>query len=235
MKERINEDGFAISDVDPHNTYRSKAINELASALAKAQSDFEVATRSKENEYYKDRYSALQDIVDASRPALTANGLSVIQQIKQLDDGSSMLHTILFHGSGQWIETRMKIAPPKQDIATLKSYLDSIKRMAYASLVGVVSFADDDDGFESDRVYREKFVQGMESKFQPSKQKYEVVSTEQREELELELSDPVMDGYIDEIYNYFKISSLADLPKEHYHPTRNRLVEIKNARKRGTR
>lgn len=235
MSERVNEEGFLMSDVDPINPYRSVKINELAAALAKAQGEFQVATRSQENKYYKHRYEDLVDIVSASRPSLTKNGLSVIQQIKHVDDGSSILHTILFHSSGQWIETRMKLSPPKQEIQTLTSYTSSMKRLAYASLVGVVAESEDDDGFIADTYHREKFAEGTTSKFKPTEQKYEVISTEQREELEYELSAPEMESYIDEIMEYFKIQTLADLPKEHYHSTRQRLMSIKKARQKDLR
>lgn len=234
MNERVNDEGFLMSDVDPTNEYRSVKINELAAALAKAQSEFHVASRSQENKYYKHRYEDLVDIVSASRPSLTKNGLSVVQQIKHVDDGSSILHTILFHSSGQWIETRMRLSPAKQEIQALTSYTASMKRLAYASLVGVVATSEDDDGFIADVPYREKFAEGKESKFAPAMQKYEVISTEQREELELELSAPEMEGYLDEMLHYFKIQSLAEIPKEHYHSAHQRLMKIKNSRQRRT-
>jgi len=232
MEERVGHEG-AISDVDCYNNSRSAKINELFAALAKAQADFEIANRSQENQYFKNRYEDLVDIVNASRPALTKHGLSVIQQIKPQEDGSSMLHTILTHSSGQWIETRMRLNPPKQDMQTLTSHIACMKRIAYGSLVGVVAAAEDDDGFISDKDYREKFVQGTESKFKPNEAKYEVISTDQREELEYELSAPELDGYLDEIFSFYKIQSLADLPKAEYQKTRKRLMEIKNTRKKG--
>ena len=233
MQERVSPENVSLSDVDAYNSTRSTKINDLCAALAKAQGEFEVADRSKENKYYRHRYEDLVDIVNASRPALTKNGLSVIQQIRPHEDGSSILHTILMHSTGQWIETRMRLNPPKQDIQTLASHLACMKRIAYASLVGVVSTDEDDDGFIADTVYRERFVEGLEKNFKANEAKYEVISTEQREELEYELSYKELDGYLDEILNYYKIQSLADLPKQEYGKCRNRLVEIKKVRQRG--
>ncbi len=233
MEKRVSNEGMIVSDVDPYNDFRSAKISDLCGALAKAQAEFKTACRTKENKYFKSQYEDLVAIVDASRPALTKNGLSVIQQIKQKEDGASMLHTILMHSSGQWVETRTRISPPKQDIQTLMSYTNCIKRLAYASLVGVVAANEDDDGFVADIHYRESFTKGLESKFKPGDQKYEVVSRERREELEYELSDPVMEDYLDEILNYFKIQSLADLPADQYNYTRKRLMDIKIARKKG--
>jgi len=229
--DRVSDE-LLMSDVDPTNSYRSTKINELTGALAKAQAEFQTAKRSHQNKYYQHRYEDLVDVVNASRPALTKHGLSVMQQIKHLEDGSSMLHTILFHSSGQWIETRLKLTPPKQEIQTLTSYLSSMKRLAYASLIGVVAESEDDDAFVADIPLREEFVKGKMSTFKSTDQKYEVISTDQREELEYELQDPTMEGYLEEILHYFKIQSLADIPKEHYHQTRNRLMEIKNTRKK---
>lgn len=231
--QRVSEEGFAISDVDPVNPYRSTKINELTAALAKAQSEFTSAPRSHTNKYYHHRYEDLVDVVNASRPALTKNGLSVIQQIKQLDDGGSMLHTILFHSSGQWIESRTRINPAKQEIQTLTSHIASVKRLAYCALIGVVAEDEDDDAVVADIPYRESFAHGMDPSYKYTDKEFEVISTFQREELERELSYPEMEGYVDELKHFYKVQSLADLPKSEYHNIRNRLVQIRVSRQKG--
>ena len=79
---------------EPH---RSKDLNELFSAMAKAQSEMKIAGTDSENPYFKSRYADLATLVKASRPSLTKFGLSVIQQVLPNDDGQMILHTILGH------------------------------------------------------------------------------------------------------------------------------------------
>ncbi len=98
---------------------RSAEMNELFAALAKAQIEMNIAGTSRINTFYKSNYADFCDVIKASRPALTKNGLSVIQQILQNEDGTDMLHTLLCHSSGQWVETRMRIVPSKPDIQPL--------------------------------------------------------------------------------------------------------------------
>src|ERR1700687_2313136 len=124
---------------------RSEQVNELYTALAKAQGEMNVAGKNSENPYFKSRYADFCDIVKASRPALTRNGLSVIQQILVNDDGSNVLYTILTHSSGQFIESAMRILPQKLDIQSIGSYIAYLKRYCYAALIGVVVSDEDDD------------------------------------------------------------------------------------------
>jgi hypothetical protein len=125
--------------------HRSEQLNELFSALAKAQSEMKPAGLNSENPYFKTKYAALSDIVKVSRPALTKYGLCVIQEIRQSADGTSCLQTVLGHSSGQWISSTMKIFPPKPDVQTLGSYITYLRRYSYAALVGVVTSDEDDD------------------------------------------------------------------------------------------
>jgi hypothetical protein len=60
--------------------------------------------------------------------------------------GNSYLVTILMHASGQWIKSKARHNPLKNDIQSLASYNTYLKRMCYTSLVGVVTGDEDDDG-----------------------------------------------------------------------------------------
>ena len=79
---------------------QSRELNELMTALAKAQSEMEIAGKDSSNPYFKSKYADLASVVSASRPYLTKNGLSVIQQITYDDNGRRILVTILGHSSG---------------------------------------------------------------------------------------------------------------------------------------
>lgn len=210
--------------------YKSDNLNELFAALAKAQAEMRVAGLSSENPYFKTRYADLAEIVRASRPSLTKHGLSVIQQIITHEDGQTILHTILSHSSGQWIESRMRIVPTKNDIQSLGSYITYAKRYAYASLVGVVSSDEDDDGEMAVSDIRNANIKGtgINTKYNPKESSHETITKEQLEELEYELQE--YPDIATQVLEGLKIHSLIDMPKDKYSVSIRRIREIKNAR-----
>jgi len=213
---------------------RSPEINELTTALAKAQSEMKSADLNKSNPYFKSSYADLQSIVGASRGPLTKNGLSITQQLYDEYDASWLI-TTLWHASGQFITSRRRVVPAKNDIQTISSHTTYLKRMAYASLIGVVAGDDDDDGEAAVATSRETFAKGvaLNTKYNPKHTKAEVVTKEQLEEIEYELSaypdvaELVLDG--------LKLQNLADMPKEKFLVAINRIREIKELRNKGSR
>jgi len=210
--------------------HRSEYINELSSSLAKAQAEMPTAGLRSENPYFKSSYADLAEIVRVSRPHLTKNGLSVTQQILSNEDGGTILHTILMHSSGQWMETCMRILPPKNDIQTLGSYITYLRRYSYAALVGVVAADEDDDGEKAVAMSRETFAKGtaLNTKYNPKEESSEVVSRDQLDELEYELAE--YPDICEMILEGLKIQSLADMPKTKYSASIRRVREIKSAR-----
>lgn len=123
----------------------SEQIDQLATALAKAQAEFTIAGLNQKNPFFKSNYADFESIVAASRPSLTKYGLSVVQNVFHFDDGHYLV-TLLFHASGQWIKSKAKHNPAKTDVQSLSSYNTYLKRMCYTSLIGVVTGDIDDDG-----------------------------------------------------------------------------------------
>lgn len=205
-------------------------LKELFASLAKAQSEMRVAGMSSENPYFKSRYADLSELVRASRPALTKYGLSVIHQILPNDDGQMILHCILAHASGQYISTRMRILPGKNDIQSLGSYISYLKRYSYAAITGVITSDEDDDGERAMVDSRETATKAtaINTKYNPRESSRETISKDQLDELEYELAqysdiaEMVLDG--------LKIQALADMPKSKFLVSINRIREIKLAR-----
>lgn len=137
------------------NDLMSTEIDQLATALAKAQGEMAVAGKNQKNPFFKSTYADFEAIINASRPSLSKYGLSVVQPpFISENNGSadanghvsnSYLVTILMHSSGQWIKSIARHNPPKNDIQSLSSYNTYLKRMCYTSLIGVAT-GDDDDG-----------------------------------------------------------------------------------------
>ena len=80
---------------------KSDQINELASALAKAQAKIKGAVKDSANPFFKSSYADLQSVWDAIREPLSSNGLAVIQTTATNPAGGLDLVTTLAHSSGQ--------------------------------------------------------------------------------------------------------------------------------------
>ena len=145
-----------MSEKKSIKSYESECLNELYSALSKAQEEMEVAIRNNSNPFYKSRYSDFAAVVKASRIYLTKNNLSVIQRILSNGTNNMYLYTRLCHASGQWIESKMPINPPKSDIQSIGSYITYLRRYTYSAIVGVATSDEDDDGERAMKEEREK-------------------------------------------------------------------------------
>lgn len=206
---------------------RSEEIKELATALSKAQAEFDVADLNKINPYFKSNYADLASIVAASRPALTKYGLSVTQEVSNDDSGSLWLITELMHASGQWKLSKFRMVPPKNDVQAISSYCTYTKRMCYASLVGVVTGDEDDDGEIAVSTSRDTFAKGvaLNTKYNPKEINPETITKEQLAEAEYELSE--YPDICEQVLDGLKIQSLGDMPKAKYHVAMKRIREIK--------
>lgn len=128
----------------------SDQINELATALSKAQASFKhvaknksVTVRTKDGGQYSYKYGDLADSWDTARAHLTENGLSVVQS-PSFAEGWLILHTIIMHASGQWIKGQMQTLAKADDVKSLGSAITYLRRYAFCSMTGLVADEDDD-------------------------------------------------------------------------------------------
>ena len=199
-------------------TTESAELGELFGALAKAQAAMETAGKDSANPFFKSRYADLSSIVKASRKALTSNGLCVVQTVRQVD-GSQYLVTRLGHSSGQWMESRMEINPPKNDVQTIGSYITYLRRYAYASICGVVAADEDDD---AEGAMHSARVQGKAES-----------APKTIERAQLEILSRELEGHTDlveEVLHKMKLSKLADLPANQFTKVLERIRQIKETK-----
>lgn len=120
----------------------------LYSQLAKAQAEFGIAAENGSNPHFKSSFSELKDLVDASRPALTKYGISVVQYVDMDAEGRVLFVTSLLYKT-QSITSKapvmLKDASNMQEFGKACSYM---ARYMYRYMVGVVcsNDPDDDDG-----------------------------------------------------------------------------------------
>jgi ERF superfamily len=126
------------------NMQSSAEINELASALAKAQGSITGALKDSANPFFKSKYADLASCWDACRTALSVNGLSVVQCPDSTAEGITFLDTTLMHLSGQWIRSRLIVQCKDNTPQAMGSGMTYARRYAFAAMIGIAQI--DDDG-----------------------------------------------------------------------------------------
>ena len=121
----------------------SEQINEISAALSKAQGEVANPVFNKTNPHFKSSYADLSSVLNAVRPVLSKNNISIMQ-LTNLEESGLVLYTRLTHNSGQWIESVYPVTASgkHQEIAASLTYA---KRLSLSAIVGV-SGEDDDDG-----------------------------------------------------------------------------------------
>lgn len=130
------------------HTTQAGSIAKLAGALAKAQAEFpaipknrtgRIQPKDQSKQGFEFKYADLEAVIAATRPALTKNGLAVVQQI--IGDA---LRTILVHESGEQLVSEINVGGPRDynDIKHFGIMVSYNRRYQYQSMVCVAS---DDD------------------------------------------------------------------------------------------
>jgi hypothetical protein len=145
---------------------QSEHINELATALNKAQSEFSAVPKDSVNPFFKSTYAALPDVVQTATPVLTKYGLSISQFITY-DDNIDCLTTYLLHESGQYITHTMRLYLTKSDPQSQGSAVTYARRYSYMSVLGLVADVDDDGNATSSNVANVKRVQEIKAQVKP--------------------------------------------------------------------
>jgi hypothetical protein len=128
---------------------KSDSITELLKSLSKFQGELENVEKAKAGHGYK--YATLGNCIDAAKPMLAANGLSVMQLMGSTEKGEVTLETVLGHSSGEFVSSFciMPIAKlqggggsnPAQIMGASITYM---RRYQYAAVIGLAQ--DDSDG-----------------------------------------------------------------------------------------
>jgi hypothetical protein len=131
----------------------------LFAALAKAQGAFKPVVRSatvtirpRESAAYQFSYAPLEEVLNATREALSVNGLWLGQPLSSAK-GKTQLRTILGHSSGASMTMTIDV-PGGGDIKALGSSITYLRRYTVQALLGIAAEEDDDgsaangDGYE---------------------------------------------------------------------------------------
>ena len=120
----------------------SAQIDELSTALSKAQGLIEGAKKDAANPFFKSKYADLASVWDACRAALAVNGLAVIQS--PAAEGTRVsVDTLLTHSSGQWVAGTVSVTAKEDSPQAIGSAITYLRRYALQSFVGVAPEDDD--------------------------------------------------------------------------------------------
>lgn len=197
---------------------QSDAIDQLMTALAKAQGQMSHASKDSTNPHFKSRYADLASVWQACREPLALNGLAVTQTLDVAGE-RQVLITTLGHTSGQWMKSIIALPVQRAGAQEIGSCMSYCRRYALAAMVGV--YQDDDDGEAASKPYRQNgTVHVQPSPSQP-------IAEDQLRYLNMILEElPKTKVYI---LDKYKISSLEELKKDEYNHV---LTVVDTAKKR---
>ena len=117
---------------------------DIDAAILAAQPKFTKPKKSAENTHFKNRYSTLEDDIDAVRSHLHAHGVTYDFTMSSSEFGHAVT-TILRHpASGTKRETSVPLIMAKQDMQQLKSATTYARRIGIEFLTGIAPSDDDD-------------------------------------------------------------------------------------------
>ena len=118
---------------------KSENLNELATALCKAQNEMGGAVKDAKNPFFKSSYVSLDKVIDVVRPHLLAEKLLLLQPIGQGCVGTRIFCT----ESNKFIDSFIPL-PENMKPQDLGSCITYFRRYTLVSLLGLAQ--EDDDG-----------------------------------------------------------------------------------------
>ena len=232
LKEYIEDKARELEKSRVVDVYRSSELKDLNLALSKAQGSFPKIYYNREAPYFKKEYSDLNSILTPIRSILRDNELALRQWAELKEGGETILHTELSHSSGQWVESRARVLPPKNDPLSFTSTKNQIKATEILSLLSLTVCDDPlDDNAEIQLADdRHIIAKGSQGKliYNPRERSTECISNDQLDMLEKELvSCP---DFVEEIFKGADIQSLADLPRNKFDFTITKIRKVNELR-----
>ena len=135
---------------------KSESIVKLAEATALAQAEMPPVKFNSTNPFLKNKYADLGAIIETSQPVLAKYGLSVSQLVYSEGDQVGV-ETILMHKSGEWISTKISLAPAdekgKSNAQLAGSNVTYLRRYSLAAILNM--YADEDGDGNKPQVKQE--------------------------------------------------------------------------------
>ena len=144
-------------------------MKNIATALVKAQKQFQPALKTSTNPHFRSRYADLSACVEAVIDALNANGIYLLQKNYDCADGV-MVETVFVHESGEMLECGIVHFPAvKKDPQGYASALTYARRYSLMASCGIAP-EDDDGNAASKPVPKISATQGAWDGLKPDRQ-----------------------------------------------------------------
>lgn len=128
-------------------------MQQIATALVKAQQAFGPALKTSSNPHFKSRYADLAACVEAVIDALNSNGIALIQRNVECESGVCV-ETVFVHESGETLSSGpLHVPAAKQDPQGYGSALTYARRYSLMAACGIAP--EDDDGNAGTQAKRE--------------------------------------------------------------------------------
>lgn len=205
--------------------YQSEQITELVTALAEAQGEYPPICSDRQG--YNFRYADLDMILLAVRPFLRKNGLSFSQSTEINDSGDIMMHTKLFHSSGQWLETRARVVAEKSGLQEYGKAITYTRRYQLLALLGISIDKDktDNDAQPTTRDDIEEQQKTPEEVYAKPRS-FECISKDQLDQIEYELrGHPKM---AKQFMETMRIQNLCDLARSDFQSSIDKIRDKKH-------
>jgi hypothetical protein len=121
----------------------SPTVGAIANALAIAQGKMEGAKKDSANPFFKSRYADLAAVVGSIRGPLAESKIAHIQS-PGTDEQGEFVDTMFMHESGEWLRSRIRMKPQKNDPQGIGSVITYMRRYSLQAMAGLE--AEDDDG-----------------------------------------------------------------------------------------
>lgn len=126
-------------------------MKNIATAFVKAQKGFSPALKTNTNPHFKSKYADLSACVEAVIDALNENGIAMIQQTSECDNGI-IVETVFIHESGEMLSSgKLHVPADKQTPQGYGSALTYARRYSLMAACGIAP--EDDDGHAGSKQY----------------------------------------------------------------------------------
>lgn len=129
------------------NIRTSKELTKLLPSLIGFHKKLDSIEKSSDNPFFKSKYSSIDTILEHIKPILAEEGLCLYQSIIDGDNDCLSIKTILFHESGEFIESDSVPFPvDKRNIQSTMSSISYIRRYTINAICNLAFKDEDQDG-----------------------------------------------------------------------------------------
>jgi len=136
-----------MSDIKPtfNHPLSSESVDKIVGALVKARQQFNAIENDGSNTFFKSKYALLSTVIEAIEKPLANHDLMLVQHL-MIDGENHFLKTALYHTSGQFIASYVRI-PKCEKLHEFGTMITYLKRYSINALLCLYSLDDiDDDG-----------------------------------------------------------------------------------------